>query len=359
MEEAHPPKRMTYSQAGVDVDAASRLVDRIKELARATHRPEVLAGVGPFSGLFRLSGYRDPVLVASADGVGTKLKIASLLARYDTVGIDLVNHCVNDILTTGAEPLFFLDYLASSGLSDEAKTAIVQGMASACQATGCALLGGETADMPDIYGRGDFDLVGFIVGAIERGQIIDGTAIREGDVLLGLLSSGLHTNGYSLVRKVFGVGLGGDPDEESARLGRTYPGLKATLGEALLSPHRCYYNELKPLLGRVGAVREPPLPKGIAHITGSGIPGNLPRILPDGLGARLRRGSWQVQPIFRLIQERGNVAEDEMYRTFNMGLGMIVACAPQDMDALRAQLPEALVVEEVIAQKGERRAVIE
>jgi len=350
---------MTYSQAGVDVDAASRLVDRIKELARATHRPEVLAGVGPFSGLFRLSGYRDPVLVASADGVGTKLKIASLLARYDTVGIDLVNHCVNDILTTGAEPLFFLDYLASSGLSDEAKTAIVQGMASACQATGCALLGGETADMPDIYGRGDFDLVGFIVGAIERGQIIDGTAIREGDVLLGLLSSGLHTNGYSLVRKVFGVGLGGDPDEERARLNRTYPGLKATLGEALLSPHRCYYNELKPLLGRVGAVREPPLPKGIAHITGSGIPGNLPRILPDGLGARLRRGSWQVQPIFRLIQERGNVAEDEMYRTFNMGLGMIVACAPQDMDALRAQLPEALVVGEVVAQKGERRAVIE
>jgi phosphoribosylformylglycinamidine cyclo-ligase len=349
---------MTYSQAGVDVDAASRLVDRIKELARATHRPEVLAGVGPFSGLFRLSGYRDPVLVASADGVGTKLKIASLLARYDTVGIDLVNHCVNDILTTGAEPLFFLDYLASSGLSDEAKTAIVQGMASACQATGCALLGGETAAMPDIYGRGDFDLVGFIVGAIERGQIIDGTAIREDDVLLGLPSSGLHTNGYSLVRKVFGVGLGGDPDEEHARLGRTYSGLKATLGEALLSPHRCYYNELKAILGRV-AVREPPLLKGIAHITGGGIPGNLPRILPDGLGARLRRGSWQVQPIFRLIQERGNVAEDEMYRTFNMGLGMIVACAPQDVDALRAQLPEALVVGEVVAHKGERRAVIE
>ncbi len=360
MEEAHPPKRMTYSQAGGDVDAASRLVDRIKELARATHRPEVLAGVGPFSGLFRLSGYRDPVLVASADGVGTKLKIASLLARYDTVGIDLVNHCVNDILTTGAEPLFFLDYLASSGLSDEAKTAIVQGMASACQATGCALLGGETADMPDIYGRGDFDLVGFIVGAIERGQIIDGTAIREDDVLLGLPSSGLHTNGYSLVRKVFGGGLGGDPDEERARLGRTYPGLKATLGEALLSPHRCYYNELKPVLGRVGAVREPSLLlKGIAHITGGGIPGNLPRILPDGLGARLRRGSWQVQPIFRLIQERGNVAEDEMYRTFNMGLGMIVACSPQDVDALRAQLPEALVVGEVVAHKGERRAIIE
>jgi len=350
MEEAHPPKAMTYARAGVDVDAAARLVDRIKELARATHQPEVLAGVGPFSGLFRLSGYRDPVLVASADGVGTKLKIASLLARYDTVGTDLVNHCVNDVLTTGAEPLFFLDYLASSGLSEDEKTAIVQGVASACQAVGCALLGGETADMPDIYGRGDFDLVGFIVGVIERGQIIDGNTIREGDVLLGLPSSGLHTNGYSLARKVFGVALGDDPAEERARLGRSYPGLEGTLGEALLAPHRCYYNELKPVFGRL---------KGIAHITGGGIPGNLPRILPEGLAARLRRGSWPVQPIFRLIQERGNVAEDEMYRTFNMGLGMMVVCAPEDVDTVREQVPEARVVGEIIAQKAEQRAIID
>jgi len=350
MEEAHPPQGMTYFQAGVDVDAAARLVDRIKELARATHRPEVLAGVGPFSGLFRLSGYRDPVLVASADGVGTKLKIAALLDRYDTVGLDLVNHCVNDILTTGAEPLFFLDYLASSTLSDDAKTAIVQGVASACQAVGCALLGGETADMPDIYGRGDFDLVGFIVGVIEQGQIIDGSTIREGDVLLGLPSSGLHTNGYSLARKVFGVGLGGDPEEERARLGRTYPGLDATLGEALLTPHHCYYNELKPVFPRL---------KGIAHITGGGIPGNLPRILPERLAARLRRGSWPVQRIFRLIQERGSGAEEEMSRTFNMGLGRIAACAPEDVEAVRTQVPDALVVGEVIAQKGEQRAVID
>jgi len=341
---------MTYAQAGVDVDAAARLVDRIKALARATHRPEVLAGVGPFSGLFRLSGYRDPVLVASADGVGTKLKIASLLDRCDTIGIDLVNHCVNDILTTAAEPLFFLDYLASSGLSDEAKTVIVQGVASACQAVGCALLGGEPADMPDIYGRGDFDLVGFIVGVIERGQIIDGSTIRQGGALLGLPSSGLHTNGYSLARKVFAVGLGGDPEEERARLDPTYPGLEATLAEALLTPHRCYYNELKPVFPKL---------KGIAHITGGGIPGNLPRILPDGLAARLRRGSWPVQPVFRLIQERGNVAEDEMYRTFNMGLGMIVVCAPEDVDALRGKVPEALLVGEVIARKGEQRVTIE
>lgn len=358
MEEAHPPNAMTYAQAGVDVDAAARLVHRIKELARATHRPEVLAGVGPFSGLFRLSGYRDPVLVASADGVGTKLKIAALLDRYDTVGIDLVNHCVNDIITTGAEPLFFLDYLASSGLSEDEKTAIVQGVTSACQAVGCALLGGETADMPDIYGRGDFDLVGFIVGVIERSQIIDGNTIREGDVLLGLPSTGLHTNGYSLARKVFGVGVGGDPKAERAHLNRTYPGLAGTLGEALLTPHRCYYNELKPVFPKL---------KGIAHITGGGIPGNLPRILPEGpsagsgqgLAARLRRGSWPVQPIFRLIQERGNVAEDEMYRTFNMGLGIIVACAPADVEPVRGKVPEALVVGEVVAQKGERRVIIE
>ncbi|KPK46800.1 MAG: phosphoribosylaminoimidazole synthetase, partial [Dehalococcoidia bacterium SM23_28_2] len=191
--------------------------------------------------------------------------------------------------------------------------------------------------MPDVYGQGDFDLVGFIVGVVERGQIIDGSTIRAGDVLLGLPSSGLHTNGYSLARKVFGVGL------------RSYPGLEGTLGEALLAPHRCYYNELKPVLGRL---------KGIAHITGGGIPGNLPRILREGLAARLRRGSWPVPPIFRLIQERGKVAEEEMYRTFNMGLGLIVACAPEDAEAVRAQLPEALAVGEVIAQKGEPRAVI-
>jgi phosphoribosylformylglycinamidine cyclo-ligase len=211
--------------------------------------------------------------------------------------------------------------------------------------------------MPDIYGRGDFDLVGFIVGVVERGQIIDGSTIRAGDVLLGLPSSGLHTNGYSLVRRVFGVGLGGDAEEERARLNRTYPGLEGTLGEALLAPHRCYYKELKPVLAKL---------KGIAHISGGGIPGNLPRILPEGpstgsgqgLAARLRRGSWPVQPIFRLIQERGKVAEEEMYRTFNMGLGMVLVCAPADVETVRAQAPEALVVGEVIAQKDARRVVI-
>ncbi len=350
MKEAHSSERMTYAQAGVDIDAAARLVDRIKALARSTHRPEVLAGVGPFGGLFRLGQYRDPVLVASADGVGTKLKLAAVLGRYSGVGVDLVNHCVNDILTVGAEPLFFLDYLASSALPDDAKAAMVQGIASACSDVGCALLGGETADMPDIYAAGDFDLVGFIVGVVEHDQMTDGSAIREGDALLGLPSNGLHTNGYSLARRVFGVGIGGDSVEERARLDRSYPGLDVTLGEVLMAPHSCYCNLLKPVLDKL---------KGVAHITGGGIPGNVERILPEGLAARLEKRRWPVQPIFRLIQERGNVAEEEMYRTFNMGLGLVVACAPEDVAAVGEQVPEALVVGEVVAQAGEHRVLME
>jgi len=269
------------------------------------------------------------------------------------VGMDLVNHCVNDILCAGAEPLFFLDYIASGSLSDDERAAIVQGVAEACRAAGCALLGGETADLPDVYGPGDFDLVGFIVGAVERGAIIDGASIRAGDALLGLPSSGLHTNGYSLARKVLGVGLGGDTAEERARLERTCPGLDGTLGDALLAVHRCYYNEIKPVLGRL---------KGIAHITGGGLPGNLPRILPEGLAACLHQGSWPVPSIFHLIQERGKVADDEMYRTFNMGLGMVLVCDPSDVEAVRVSAsggPEALVVGEVVAQAGAERVIIE
>jgi phosphoribosylformylglycinamidine cyclo-ligase len=350
------PTPMTYAQAGVDVDAAARLVDRIAEMARSTRRPEVLADVGPFGGLFRLSGYRDAVLVASADGVGTKLKLASLLGCYQGVGMDLVNHCVNDIFCAGAEPLFFLDYIASGSLSDDERAAIVQGVAEACRAADCALLGGETADLPDVYGRGDFDLVGFIVGVVERDAIINGASIREGDALLGLPSSGLHTNGYSLARKVLGVGLGGDVEEERARLERHYPELGMTLGDALLAVHRCYYSEMKPVLGKL---------KGIAHITGGGLPGNLPRILPDpsagsgqALTARLHKGSWPVPPIFRLIQERGNIAEDEMYRAFNMGLGMVLICDASDVEAVRAQAPEALAVGEVVRGAAEERVII-
>jgi len=356
MSEEKAPEGITYARAGVDVDAAARLVERIGALARSTRRPEVLADVGPFGGLFRLSGYRDAVLVASADGVGTKLKLAALLGRFQGVGMDLVNHCVNDIFCAGAEPLFFLDYIASGSLSDDERAAIVEGVAESCRAAGCALLGGETADLPDVYGPGDFDLVGFIVGVVERDAIIDGASIRAGDALLGLSSSGLHTNGYSLARKVLGVGVGGDAEEERARLERPYSELGAALGEALLAVHRCYYNELKPVLGRL---------KGIAHITGGGLPGNLPRILPDpsvgsgqALAALLHEGSWPVPPIFRLIQERGIVAKDEMYRAFNMGLGMVLVCDPSDVEAVRAQVPEALVVGEVVREAGEPRVII-
>jgi phosphoribosylformylglycinamidine cyclo-ligase len=338
-----------YAAAGVDIEAAERLVGRFKELVRTASRPEVLAGVGPFAGLFRLGKYREPVLVTSADGVGTKLKLAALLGRYDSVGIDIVNHCVNDILTSGAEPLFFLDYLASSDLGDEEKVAVVRGLVSACRAAGCALIGGETADMPDLYAPGDFDLVGFVVGVVERDRIIDGSAIGEGDVLLGLPSSGLHTNGYSLVRQVFGIGKGGSPEADRAVLDRYYPGLGITLGEALLVPHRCYYQELEPLLGHV---------KGMAHITGGGILGNVARILPAGLAARFDKGSWRVPPVFDLIQKTGAVSDDEMYRVFNMGLGMVLACSEEGASAVRQALPEAKVVGRVVRRTGDESVVL-
>jgi phosphoribosylformylglycinamidine cyclo-ligase len=358
-------ERATYAAAGVDIGAAERLVGRIKELVRSAGRPEVLAGVGPFAGLFRLGQYREPVLVASADGVGTKLKLAALLGRYDTVGVDLVNHCVNDILTAGAEPLFFLDYLASSDLGEEQKVAVVRGLVSACRAAGCALIGGETADMPDLYASGDFDLVGFIVGVVERDRIIDGSSIEEGDVLLGLPSSGLHTNGYSLVRQVFDIGKGGDPVRQGRLLDRYYPGLGVTLGEVLLIPHRCYYRELKPLLGHI---------KGMAHITGGGIPGNVARILPDspstgsgrspsagsgrGVAARFDRGSWRVPPIFELIQKTGRISDDEMYRVFNMGLGMVLACSEEGASAVQQALPEAKAVGRVVRGEGAEGVIL-
>ncbi|MEX0801050.1 MAG: phosphoribosylformylglycinamidine cyclo-ligase [Dehalococcoidia bacterium] len=352
-----PPR--AYAAAGVDVDAAGRLVSRIAELAKSTRRPEVMADVGPFAGLFRLGEYRDPVLAASTDSVGTKVKLAALLGRYEGLGHDLVNHCVNDILTTGAEPLFFLDYIGGSEVTDEAKLALVKGVADACRAAGCALLGGETADLPGLYGGGDFDLVGFVAGVVDRDAVIDGSAIREGDALLALPSNGLHTNGYSLVRKVFDIGLGGDPAAERERLEAAYPELGgASLADALLVPHRCHLDDLRPLVGAPLAApqtsraqRAAPL-HGIAHITGGGIPGNVPRILPAGLGARIDRATWETPAIFRLIAERGDIAEEEMYRTFNMGVGIVLAVAQGDVEAVRAALPESFVVGEVIAGEG-------
>ena len=252
--------------------------------------PEVLSGVGFFGGLFEFKGYKEPVLVSSVDGVGTKLKIASALARHDTIGIDIVNHCVNDILTCGAEPLFFLDYIAMGKLVPEQVEAIARGLAQACRDVGCALIGGETAEMPGIYAGEDYDLVGFIIGVVEKDKILMGKTIKVGDAILGLPSSGLHTNGYSLVRKIFG--------ETKSALDIYYPELGRTLGEALLEPHRCYFHQLQPLL---------PIIKGMAHITGGGLIGNVPRVLPKGLAARFNSQAWTVPPIFQLIQKRGNI----------------------------------------------------
>ena len=279
--------------------------------------------------------------MSSVDGVGTKLKIASTLARHDTIGIDLVNHCVNDILTCGAEPLFFLDYIAMGKLVPEPVAAVAQGLAQACREVGCALIGGETAEMPGLYTDEDYDLVGFIVGVVEKAKIILGKTIGAGDAVIGLPSSGLHTNGYSLVRRIFG--------ENRATLDTYYPELGRTLGEELLEPHRCYYHQLKPLI---------PIIKGMTHITGGGFIDNMPRVLPQGVAAQLCSRVWTVPPIFQLIQQRGNVAQDEMYRVFNMGIGMVVICSSESANQLTKALPEAKVIGEVVKQVGEARVII-
>jgi phosphoribosylformylglycinamidine cyclo-ligase len=309
-----------YRAAGVDIDAGNETVRRIKSLARATFTPGVLSDIGSFGGLFRLDRdrFRDPVLVSSADGVGTKLKVAFMTGRHDTVGADLVNHCVNDILVQGAEPLFFLDYLATGRLSPDVAEHVIAGVARGCRDNGCALIGGETAEMPGFYADGEYDLAGFIVGVVDRDRIVDGRAIAPGDALVGLPSAGLHTNGYSLARRVL---------FEVSRLGpdTLVPELGTTVADALLAPHRSYLRALGPLLS-AGLV------KGLAHITGGGITENLPRVLPEGCAAAIDRRAWPVPPIFTVIAQRGRIAVDEMFRAFNMGIGMIVVCGEGDAD---------------------------
>ena len=306
----------SYRDAGVDIDAGNDAVRRIKSLAQSTFTPAVLSDIGSFGGLFRLDRdrFREPVLVSSADGVGTKLKVAFMTGRHGSVGADLVNHCVNDILVQGAEPLFFLDYLATGKLSPVVAEQIVGGMAGACRENGCALIGGETAEMPGFYAEGEYDLAGFIVGVVDRDRLIDGRTIQPGDALVGLPSTGLHTNGYSLARRVLFDVCGFTPDTFVDDIG-------TTVGDALLAVHRSYLPVIRPLL-RAGVV------KGMAHITGGGIQENLPRVLPRGCGAEIDRGSWTVPPLFGLIQRRGGILDDEMYRAFNMGIGLIVVCAP-------------------------------
>ena len=311
--------RMDYREAGVDFPAADAAKARIKALARGTFNSSVLSEIGSFGAMFLpdLARYRQPVLVASTDGVGTKVQVAVAAGVHDTVGYDLVAHCVNDILVQGAAPLFFLDYIALGRMDPERVEQIVRGLSRACAEFGCPLIGGETAEMPGTYAPGDYDLAGFIVGVVERDRALTGEAVREGDAIVGLPSAGLHTNGYSLARKVLFDALG-------LNVSSRVPELATTVGEALLAPHLCYLAALDPLLER-GRVR------ALAHITGGGFPGNIPRVLPAGLGARIRRGSWEVPPLFRLIQSAGRVGDDEMFRTFNMGIGMAVVVAQDDL----------------------------
>jgi phosphoribosylformylglycinamidine cyclo-ligase len=317
---------MDYKASGVDIDAGNEAVRRIRGLARSTFTPNVLSDIGSFGGLFRFTAgsFQDPVLVSSADGVGTKLRVAFLAGKHDTVGEDLVNHCVNDILAQGAEPLFFLDYFGTGRLSPAVAEAVVTGMARACRANQCALLGGETAEMPGFYADGEYDIAGFIVGVVERSRLITGTNIDSGDVLIGVPSTGLHTNGYSLARRIAFDHLKLTVDSFVPELGRT-------IGEALLEPHRSYLSLVRPLLA-TGAI------KGMAHITGGGITENLPRILPEGTAARIRMASWTVPPVFSWLQESGRVPDSDMMRTFNMGVGLIVATAADKVDEVQASL---------------------
>jgi phosphoribosylformylglycinamidine cyclo-ligase len=320
---------MDYKQAGVDIEAGNEVVRRIRTLARGTFTPGVLSEIGSFGGLFRLdaAGIIDPVLVSSADGVGTKLRLAFLTGVHRTIGVDLVNHCVNDILVQGAQPLFFMDYLATGRLDPDVAVQVVEGLSSACRANGCALLGGETAEMPGFYADGEYDLAGFIVGAVARERLIDGRGITPGDILIGVPSSGLHTNGYSLARRiVFDVaGLG--VDSHVLELG-------TTVGAALLEPHRSYLPLLQPLLPS-GVV------KGMAHITGGGITDNLPRILPDGTAAQIDPSAWQIPAIFDWLQRTGDVPDDDMRRTFNMGIGLIIVCSAASAARVLAELATA------------------
>jgi phosphoribosylformylglycinamidine cyclo-ligase len=334
---------MDYREAGVDISAADAAKARIKGLAKATFNASVLTEIGSFGGMFRpdLSRYREPVLVASTDGVGTKIKVAILAGVHDTVGYDLVAHCVDDILVQGATPLFFLDYVALGRMDPAKVEQIVSGFSRACAEFGCPLIGGETAEMPGTYAEDDYDLAGFIVGVVEKDKALP-RGVREGDVLLGLPSAGLHTNGYSLARKVLLEALGHRVDTHLPELG-------TTVGQALLAPHRSYLAALEPLLERDKV-------RALAHITGGGFPGNIPRVLPEGLGARLRRGAWEVPPLFRLIQKGGGVSDEEMERTFNLGIGMIVVVSPGNLHEVEHSLERrgetSFVIGSVVAGSG-------
>lgn len=334
---------LDYRAAGVDLDAADRAKQAIKSLVASTHDHHTLSGTGSFGGMYAVpDGMEAPVLVSSADGVGTKLKVAFLAGRHDTVGADLVNHCVNDILVQGARPLFFMDYLATGDMDARVVGQVVSGVAHACRNNRCALLGGETAQMPDFYAPGEYDLAGFIVGIAERGALLDGSRARAGDALVALASAGLHTNGYTLARRIVFEVMGLDA-------GSPFPDSGGTVADTLLAVHRSYLGSLRPELGR-GAVR------ALAHVTGGGIPGNLPRALGPGLGARVDTASWRPPAVFGVLARAGGVARREMYRVFNMGVGMLGVVAPAEADGLVSRLrergEEAWIAGEVVAGTG-------
>ena len=334
-------KKKAYARAGVDVDLGNRLKRNIQRLVRQTHGPEVLGKIGGFGGLFapNFSGMREPVLVASVDGVGTKLKIAFAMNRHDTVGADLVNHCVNDIAVLGARPLFFLDYIGAEKLEPRVFDQLLRGFNKACRAAGCALIGGETAQMPGMYRKGEYDLAGCIVGVVDRPKIIDGSRIRPGDVVIGLASNGLHTNGYSLARKIFFEKMKLKP---SSRV----PGLTTSIGDELLRTHKNY----QLMLARV-SVRNI---KGLAHITGGGLIDNLPRVLPKNCDVVIDTTAWRVPKIFQILQENGKIDRTEMYQVFNMGIGMVVIVAPRDAQKIAKQL-KATPIGRIVRGRGVTR----
>ena len=333
-----------YKQSGVNIDAGNEVVRRIKMLAKGTYTPNVLSGIGSFGGLFKMDpSLAEPVLVASADGVGTKLKLAFMTGVHDTIGADLVNHCVNDILVQGAVPMFFLDYLATGRLSPDVAEQIVRGVARACGENGCALLGGETAEMPGFYADGEYDVAGFIVGVVERTKVIDGARIAVDDVLIGLPSTGLHTNGYSLARKIVFDALKLDVDRHVEELG-------TTVGDALMRTHRSYLPAVRPLLPS-GAI------KGMAHITGGGLTENTPRMLPEGTSAEIDMATWTVPPLFSWLQRGGGIADSEMLRAFNMGVGLVMAVAESDAATVLDAIPDAWRIGRVVVGTKDVRYV--
>ena len=337
------PASGEYEAAGVALDAMDDLKDRIKAFAAMTHGPEVLDSSGGFAGLFALSGYQDPVLVASADGVGTKLKIAAQLGHFEGVGQDLVTLNVNDILTKGARPLFFLDYMSFSVLDEHRMEMLMRGMVWGCREASCALIGGETAQLPGVYADADFDLAGFVVGVAERDKLLDSSRVVPGDRLIGIPSSGVHTNGFSLVRRVFNT------DDDPDVLFRPCPGLTRNLGDELMVRHRAYYPLLEPHLGSI---------KTLSHITGGGIPGKMPASLPPGVTAEFHVGTWAIPPIFGATQRSGRISDEEMYRVFNMGLGMVAVCDPERAPDLLVGVPDALDVGEIVESSGPSRVVL-